>query len=62
MKPNPINTLDTTLQSKKMSIETPMGSLESVSGSHLLDVSSIFLLAVGLYFVKAYIDNYFKKG
>jgi hypothetical protein len=62
MKPKPINTLDTTLQSKKMSIETPIGSLESDSGSHLLDVSSIFLLAVGLYFVKAYIDNYFKKG
>ena len=48
MKPKPINTLDTTLQSKKMSIETPIGSLESDSGSHLLDVSSIFLLAVGL--------------
>ena len=33
MKPKPINTLDTTLQSKKMSIETPIGKLESDSGN-----------------------------
>ena len=47
---------------KKMRIETPMGNLESDSGSHLIDVGSIFIIAVGLYFVKRAIDNYFKKG
>ena len=34
MKPKPINTLDTTLQSKKMSLETPIGTIESDSGNH----------------------------
>ena len=47
---------------KKMRIETPMCSLESDSGSHLIDVGSIFILAVGLYAIKKFIDNYFKKG
>ena len=47
---------------KKMRIETPMGNLESDSGSHLVDVGSVFILVVGLYFVKKYIDNYFNKG
>ena len=47
---------------KKMRIETPMGNLESDSGSHLVDVGSIFALVVALYFAKKYIDNYFKKG
>ena len=64
MKPKPIKQLpvDTTLTYKKMRIETPMGNLESDSGSHLIDVGSIFIIAVGLYFVKRAIDNYFKKG
>ena len=45
---------------KKMRIETPIGSLESDSGSHLIDVGSIFILAVSLYLLKRIIDKFFK--
>ena len=57
MKPKPINTLDTTLQSKKMSIETPIGKLESDSGNHYLDIISIILVIAVLYFGKKIIDR-----
>ena len=30
---------DTTLQSKKMSLETPIGTIESDSGNHYLDIN-----------------------
>ena len=39
MKPKPIMARQDTLESKKMSIETPMGTLESDSGNHYLDVA-----------------------
>ena len=47
---------------REFRIETPVGTVVSDSGSHLVDVGSIFILVVGLYFVKKYIDNYFNKG
>ena len=58
MKPRPINTLDTTLQSKKMSIETPMGTLESDSGNHYLDILSIIVIIGVMYAGKKLIDKY----
>ena len=57
MKPKPINTLDTTLQSKKMSIETPIGKLESDSGNHYLDIASIIFVIAVLYIGKKIIDR-----
>ena len=52
MKPKPINKPDTTLQSKKMSIETPMGTLESDSGNHYIDVLSIIFVILLNYSMK----------
>tara|TARA_Y100001963_G_scaffold67274_1_gene93775 strand:+ start:947 stop:1141 length:195 start_codon:yes stop_codon:yes gene_type:complete len=61
MKPKPINTLDTTLQSKKMSIDTPMGTLESDSGNHYIDVLSIIFVIAVLYVGKKYLDQMIEK-
>ncbi len=61
MKPKPINTLDTTLQSKKMSIQTPIGKIESDSGSHILDVVSIIFVIAVLYVGKKYLDQIIEK-
>ncbi len=58
MKPKPINTLDTTLQSKKMSLETPIGTIESDSGNHYLDVLSIIVVIAVLYIGKKLVDKY----
>ena len=42
-----------TKQTKKMTIVTPMGSIESDSGNHLVDVASIvFIIACILIFKK----------
>ena len=58
MKPKPINTLDTTLQSKKMSVETPIGTIESDSGNHYLDLLSIIVVIAVLYVGKKLVDKY----
>ena len=60
MKPKPINTLDTTLQSKKMSIETPIGKIESDSGNHYLDIISIIVVIAALYTGKKLVDKWLK--
>ncbi len=52
MKPKPINTLDTTLQSKKMSLETPIGKIESDSGNHYIDVLSIIVVMCAFFILK----------
>ena len=49
-----------TLQSKKMSIATPIGKLESDSGNHLIDVTSIVLVIVLLYVGKKLVDKYIR--
>ncbi len=61
LKPKPINTLDTTLQSKKMSIDTPIGKIESDSGSHILDIVSIIFVIAVLYVGKKYLDQIIEK-
>ena len=58
MKPKPINKPDTTLQSKKMSIETPIGTIESDSGNHYLDLLSIIVVIAVLYVGKKLVDKY----
>ena len=60
MKPTPINTLDTTLTYKKMKIETPMGTLESDSGNHFIDVISIIGVIAVLYIGKKLVNKYIK--
>jgi len=60
MKPKPINTLDTTLTYKKMKIETPMGTLESDSGNHFIDVISIIGVIAVLYIGKKLVNKYIK--
>ena len=65
MKPKPINTLDTTLRdgtltSKKMSIETPLGKIESDSGNHYIDVLSIIFVIGVLYIGKKLVGKFIK--
>ena len=62
MKPKPIKQFptDTTLISKKMSIETPIGTLESDSGNHYIDVLSIIFVIGVLYAGKKLINKYIK--
>ena len=57
MKPKPIMAMQDTLQSKKMSIETPIGKLESDSGNHYLDIASIIFVIMVLYIGKKLIDR-----
>ena len=61
MKPKPIKQFppDTTLISKKMSIETPLGKIESDSGNHYLDVASIIFVIGVMYIGKRIIGRYF---
>ena len=42
MKPKPI--MQDTLVSKKVRIETPIGNIESDSGNHLVDMSSVIII------------------
>ena len=62
MKPKPIRQMspDTTLQSKKMSIETPIGKLESDSGNHFIDIISVVGVIAILYIGKKLVDKYIK--
>ena len=47
-------------QPKKFKIETPMGSLESDSGNHLVDVASVLIVVLVLYLGKEFIKKMFK--
>tara|TARA_R100000808_G_C2125489_1_gene135827 strand:+ start:997 stop:1200 length:204 start_codon:yes stop_codon:yes gene_type:complete len=63
MKPKPINIKpvgEDTLQFKKMSIETPLGTIESDSGNHYLDVASVIFVIAVLYIGKKLIDKKIK--
>ena len=51
---------DTTLQSKKMSIETPIGKLESDSGNHFIDIISVVGVIAILYIGKKLVDKWLK--
>ena len=48
------------LQPKKFKIDTPVGSLESDSGNHIVDVISIVIVVVVLYIGKHLFDKKFK--
>ena len=45
---------------RKFKIETPMGSLESDSGNHFVDVASVVIVIIVLYLGKHFLKRYFK--
>ena len=47
-----------TKQTKKMTIVTPMGSIESDSGNHLVDVVTVLGFVVALMILKKIISKY----
>ena len=49
-----------TKQTKKMTIVTPMGSIESDSGSHFVDVLTILCFVVAIILMKKIISKYVK--
>jgi len=58
MKPKPIMAKQDTLVSKKVKIETPMGSIESDSGSHIVDIGTILIIVLIIYLGKKLINKY----
>jgi len=48
------------IKPKKFKIETPVGSLESDSGNHIVDVISVVIVIVVLYLVKHLLKKYIK--
>ena len=63
MKPKPINikpVQQDTLQSKKMSVETPIGKIESDSGSQIVDIISVVGVIAILYIGKKLVDKWLK--
>ena len=63
MKPKPILVKQDTMITeqpptyKKMSLETPMGTLESDSGNHFIDILSIIVVIGILYAGKKFLDK-----
>jgi len=43
-------------------IETPMGAIESDSGSHILDGVTIVVIISVLYIIKKLVDKFIKKN
>ena len=39
---------------QRIKIETPIGSIESDSGNHLVDIGTVFMLAVSLYLINKF--------
>ena len=44
-------------KTKKVRIETPIGAIESDSGNHLVDIGTVFMLAVSLYLIIKFIKK-----
>jgi|TARA_R100001082_G_scaffold26901_1_gene13408 hypothetical protein len=42
---------------QKVRIETPIGAIESDSGNHLVDVGTVLVLTIALYFVIRFIKK-----
>ena len=56
---------DTTLVTntmKRIKIETPLGSIESDSGNHGLDILTIVGVIAVLYIGKKLVDKFFRSG
>lgn len=48
------------LTPKRFKVETPLGSLESDSGNHIVDVASVLFVVLVLYLGKHFIRRYIK--
>ena len=44
-------------KTKKVRIETPMGTIESDSGNHLVDIGTVLMLLMVLYLVIRFIKR-----
>ena len=44
-------------KTQKVRIETPIGSIESDSGNHLMDIGTVLILAVSLYLIIKFIKK-----
>ena len=44
-------------KTQKVRIETPIGAIESDSGNHLVDIGTVFMLAVSLYLIIKFIKK-----
>ena len=44
-------------KTKKVRIETPIGAIESDSGNHLVDVGTVLMLLMVLYFVVKFVKK-----
>ena len=44
-------------KTQKVRIETPVGTIESDSGNHLVDIGTVLLLAIGLYLIIKFIKK-----
>ena len=49
-------------QAESIKIETPIGSIESDSGNHIVDAVTVVCVISVLYMGKKMIDKYFRKG
>ena len=45
---------------KKLKVQTPLGSIESDSGSHLIDVLTIVGIVLVMYVGKKLVDKFFR--
>ena len=52
----------TTNTMKRLKVETPLGSIESDSGNHTLDILTIVGVIAVLYIGKKLVDKFFKKA
>ena len=62
MNKEPIITdsISTTKSMQRLKVETPLGSLESDSGSHTLDILTIVGVIAVLYIGKKLVDKFFR--
>ena len=45
---------------KQFKIETPIGSVESDSGNHLIDVGSVVMVIIAIYFMNKLLRKWVK--
>ena len=56
-----IDSIPTTNTIKKLKVQTPLGSIESDSGNHTLDILTIVGVIAVLYVGKKLVDKFFKS-
>ena len=44
-------------KTQRVRIETPIGAIESDSGNHLVDIGTVLMLVVSLYFIIKFIKK-----